>query len=79
MIFMNTDVMSLLVVELTLLTTVIGTYIAYKGYMHMRRGKPNVSKCKHRKSSRQSLRKITVAFSIKVTKKQFLWASRLLR
>lgn len=66
---MNTDVFALLVSALTLLATVIGTYIAYKGYTLTRRGKPKENKCKHRKSNRQSLAKITVAFSIKVTKK----------
>lgn len=66
---MNTDVFALLIAVLTLLATVVGTYIAYKGYMHTERGKPKENKCKHRKSNRQSLRKITVAFSIKVTKK----------
>ncbi len=66
---MNTDEWALVMSVLTLLFTAMSTYIAYKGYMVTRRGKPKRNKCKHGKSNRPVLTKLTVAFSIKVTRK----------
>ena len=66
---MNTDEVALLVAVLTLFFTAFGTYISCKEHYANKRGRPKEPKCRHRKSNRQSLRKITVAFSIKVTKK----------
>jgi len=66
---MNTDNLALVISVLSLLFTAISTYIAYKGYMVSKRGKMKELKCRHRKSNRKVLRKLTVAFSIKVTKK----------
>jgi len=68
-IFMNTNEWALVVAVLTLIATAISTYITYKGYCTRKHSKPKPDKCEHRKSNRQSLRKITVAFSINVTKK----------
>lgn len=66
---MNTNDLALVISVLTLFFTAISTYIAYKGYRAKERGKPKDRKCEHKKSNRQSLEKITVAFSIKVTRK----------
>lgn len=81
---MNTEQLTLLVAVIALIPAIVAAYFTYKGYKrnecdgingkkHRKRGQPEGKKrdCKkreHRKSNRQSLRKITVAFSIKVTK-----------
>ena len=75
---------TLLVAVIALIPAIVAAYYTYKGYKHdehqitniennQKRGRPKGNKhgCKkreHRKSNRSSLRKITVAFSIKVTK-----------
>lgn len=66
---MITDMLALTTSVLSLLFTALGTYIAYKEYIVRTREKPKEKTCKHSKSNRQSLRKITVAFTIQVTKK----------
>lgn len=60
---------SIIISILTLIFTAFSTYIAYKGYNTRKRGKPKATKCKHNKSNRQVLAKLSVAFIIKVTKK----------
>ena len=66
---MDTNELALGVAVLTLIFTAISTYVTYKGYRAKNRGKPKPDKCEQRKCNRQSLRKITIAFSINVTKK----------
>jgi len=66
---MNTECLALVISVLTLILTAIGVYITYKEYIYRKRGKPKVNICKHNKSNRTSLTKISVAFIIKVTKK----------
>lgn len=61
---MNTEEWMLIISALTLIFTALGTYIAYTN----KRGNPKSKKCKHDKSNRHVLRKLSVAFIIKVTK-----------
>lgn len=65
---MTTNEWALFVSAVTLIFTAVSTYITYKGYGRRKRGKPSGKKRKHSKSNRISLAKITVAFTIKVTK-----------
>lgn len=68
---MSNEEIGILVALLTLLFTILSTYIAFKGYNTRKRGKPKGTKDeeRHDKSNRKSLAKISVAFIIKVTKK----------
>lgn len=70
-IIMSNEEIGILIAFSTLLFTIIGTYIDYKGYSTRKRGKPKGTKDKerHDKSNRKSLAKISVAFIIKVTRK----------
>lgn len=65
---MDINFATLIISVLTLLFTAVSTYIAYKGYHVKKRGKPKELKSKHSKSNRHVLAKLSVAFTIKVTK-----------
>lgn len=65
---MDINILALVISVLTLLFTAVGTYIAYMEYIVRKRSKPKAEKCKHSKSNRHVLAKLSVAFTIKVTK-----------